>query len=290
MEYVKPNIYDLLDTMKKLGDATSRNLAFSYRADVPISYGEQTITETNLLELTRRHPDIVHLRIFSNQVESKVGADWEWFIIGRARIFAMRVQAKRVSCKGILKIRYTVGKSDQQQRDLLVKAAQAYEMRPMYCIYCTKNQQERWRQDGEFETGCLFVDAEKVSVDTRSLRSIENVCLPWHHFISRDLIQSRPATSEIGFLLPTPRIWDGPYISDLNDDTKRTYNFTGVMETNEVRLERLSEEYEVELLVETVGKRRSVVDRRLGEVREHRGMRREYNYPRGVVVIDVRSL
>ena len=41
-------------TLLDLGDATSRNLDFSQRANVWVSYGEETITETNLLAIRRR--------------------------------------------------------------------------------------------------------------------------------------------------------------------------------------------------------------------------------------------
>ena len=65
----------LVCTMEHLGDATSRNLEFSYRPDVPISYGEETITEGNLLELRRRHSDVIYIRTFSKRGESKIGSD-----------------------------------------------------------------------------------------------------------------------------------------------------------------------------------------------------------------------
>ena len=52
-------------TLLELGDATSRNLEFSHRDDVSVSYGEETITETNLLEIRRRHPKRVYLHTFS---------------------------------------------------------------------------------------------------------------------------------------------------------------------------------------------------------------------------------
>ena len=46
-------------TFLELGDATSRNLEFSHCPNVWVSYGEETITETNLLEIRRRHPEHV---------------------------------------------------------------------------------------------------------------------------------------------------------------------------------------------------------------------------------------
>lgn len=70
-----------------------------------VSYGEETITESNLLELRRRHPGIITLDTFGKKNEAKKGADWEWHIIGRARSFGMRVQAKRLQQDDVLKIR-----------------------------------------------------------------------------------------------------------------------------------------------------------------------------------------
>ena len=52
-----PLISNMVTTFLELGDATSRNLEFSHRPKVYVSYGEETITETNLLEIRRRHRD-----------------------------------------------------------------------------------------------------------------------------------------------------------------------------------------------------------------------------------------
>ncbi len=48
-------------TLLQLGDSTSRNLEFSHRRDVWVSYGEETITESNRLEIRRRHPELVSM-------------------------------------------------------------------------------------------------------------------------------------------------------------------------------------------------------------------------------------
>ena len=63
-------------TLLELGDATSRNLEFSHRDDVWVSYGEETITETNLLEIRRRHPERVDVRTLSKPVEAKKAPIW----------------------------------------------------------------------------------------------------------------------------------------------------------------------------------------------------------------------
>ena len=57
-------------TFLELGDATSRNLAFSHRGNVLVSYGEETITESNLLEIRRRHPEHVYIRTFTKAEEA----------------------------------------------------------------------------------------------------------------------------------------------------------------------------------------------------------------------------
>ena len=126
-------------TFLELGDATSHNLAFSHRADVWVSYGEETITETNLLEIRRRHSDRIFVHTFPKWAEAKTGADWEWHIVGRRLTARMRVQAKRLQRNDVLSVRYKVGSSGKQQRDLLINGAGADGMKPVYCIYCTEN-------------------------------------------------------------------------------------------------------------------------------------------------------
>ena len=102
---------ELALTFLELGDATSRNLEFSHGDNVWVSYGEETITETNLLEITRRHPQIVDVRTFPKKVEATNGADWEWHIVGSLRTLRMRVQAKRLQRNGVLKVKHTVKSS-----------------------------------------------------------------------------------------------------------------------------------------------------------------------------------
>lgn len=239
----------LVSTLEHLGNVTSRNLEYSYRPDVPVSYGEETITETNLLELRRRHSDVVHLRTFSKHQEAKIGADWEWYIVGGKRTLKMRVQAKRVQRNGVLKIRHAVGLSGKQQSDLLLEAAAAARMRPMYCIYCTEAQRYIWRQRGPFQTGCLLADARNVPVHTRSLTSIEWACWPWHNLFAPfpqivliDYFRPSEEAGETGYELPIrqPLIWDAPTIRDLNEDTGREYNPTGVEDTTPLDLARIT--------------------------------------------------
>ena len=242
----------LVSTLVQLGDTTSRNLEFSYRPDVPVRYGEETITESNLLELRRRHWDVVHIRTFSRHCESKIGSDWEWYIVGRRRTLKMRVQAKRVQRNAVLKITHKVTRSGRQQRDLLIQTAKADGMRPMYCIYCTASQQSLWRRPGRPQSGCLLADAGNVHLHTRSLRSIEWACWPWHFLFEastppidtdRHLEQrGGDASTRDEFLPRHPLEWNAPTILDLNEDTGREYDGTGVENTTPLDLARVNAE------------------------------------------------
>ena len=269
--------------MEHLGDATSHNLGFSYRPDVPVSYGEETITESNLLELRRRHSDVVHLRTLSKHRESKIGADWEWYIVGRKRTLRMRVQAKRLQRNGVLKIRHTVGRSGRQQRELLIRKALADRMRPMYCIYCTEYQRSLFRQHGPFQRGCLLADARNLPLRTRRLSAIEWVCWPWHYLfeafppiITIDYFLSREEAQKTRHeqLPPQPLVWDAPNIRDLNEDTEATYNPAGVEITTPLDLARVNSDSAEEL-------------QRTGEY-DHE--RRVDEGVQRIVAIDVRSL
>ena len=66
----------LVSILEHFGDLTSRSLEFSNRPDIPVSYGEETITQTKLLELRHCHSDVVQIRTFSKAHESKVNSDW----------------------------------------------------------------------------------------------------------------------------------------------------------------------------------------------------------------------
>ena len=260
---------DLTLTFLELGDATSCNLKFSHRDDVWVSYGEETITETNLLEIRRRHPEHVRVRTFPKQVEATNGADWEWHIVGLRRTLSMRVQAKRLQRNGVLKVKHTVKSTGEEQRDLLIAGAGAEGMKPVYCIYCTELQRTLWKEVqavagfGSFETGCLLAAAEDVPGTTARLGEIEEKCWPWHHLfapeaaVQKELKAFAVNAREFAQAIWTsqPRVplladdeiaeagddsgWNAPTIQDLNDDTGREFDGTGVRETTGEDLARL---------------------------------------------------
>ncbi len=189
----------LLQSLLELAHSTSQNLGFAHRDDVNVSYGEETITETNLLELRRRHPAIITLRTFGKKKEAKNGADWEWHIIGRGRKFGMRVQAKRLQKDDKLKITHKVKSSGEEQIELLIKDAQANQLKPVYCFYSAERQRDHWKKENiggnfeAFEAGCLLAPAEAVKNEMPTcLTDIEKDCVPWHYLVERrDYVTNR---------------------------------------------------------------------------------------------------
>lgn len=186
----------LLNSLLELAHATSQNLDFAHQKGVNVSYGEETITETNLLELRRRHPGVITLRTFGKKAESKNGADWEWHIIGRARRFGMRVQAKRLQQNNVLKIPHAVKSSKAEQIDLLIADAKANGLMPVYCFYASEKQRTKWKASAgsvatsPFEFGCLLASAHRVRRKMpKSLGDIESDCVPWHYLVNQRRFQ-----------------------------------------------------------------------------------------------------
>ena len=251
---------DLTLTFLELGDATSRNLGFSHCDDVWVSYGEETITETNLLEVRRRHPEHVRVRTFPKQVEAANSADWEWHIVGLRRTLRMRVQTKRLQRNGVLKVKHTVKLTGEEQRNLLIGGAVAEGMKPVYCIYCTELRRTLWKEVqaeagfGNFETGCLLTAAEDVPGTTTRLDEIEEDCWPWHHLFApevevqkemeasaenvRKFAQTIWSQSRVPLFAVDEMAeaednsgWNAPSIQDPNGDTEQDFDGTGVRET-----------------------------------------------------------
>ena len=252
-------MFDITSTFLELGDSTSQNLEFSHDKNVHISYGEETITENNLLEIRRRHHKVVEIFTTTKDRESKIGADWEWRIIGRIYTYKMRVQAKRIGCQNKLTVKYEVNPSKRQQRDLLIEHAKKDKMKPLYCIYSTERQRRIWNEFRSssgfrsFQAGCLLADASDVPVTTKKLEDIEKKCIPWHYLFSRQIWMYKESEYSNGTTKDSTRSlssamnfqeldkecsklleysgWDPPTIEDLNEKTGRNFDWTGVEET-----------------------------------------------------------
>lgn len=244
-QWIRSTTSSLLWTLLELGDSTSRNLEFAHRRDVFVSYGEETITEQNLLAIRRWHWLHTHVKTFPRRDEAINGADWEWHLIGRVRTLKMRVQAKRAQQDDRLRIRYRVRSSGKQQHELLVCQSRAVGMKPTYCIYCTEAQRAVWKLGvpikgmGRFQTGCLLVDARSVPGTTTDLSSIEHRCIPWHYLCMPRAASGSPGRDdgldhqELHWLENdrTERL-SFPSIDQLNEGGPENFDLTGVHETN----------------------------------------------------------
>ncbi|WP_431321638.1 DUF6615 family protein [Rhizobium sp. YTU87027] len=208
-------IWNLCATFLDLGDAVSRNLALAHQDDCHISYGEETITESCLLEIHRRHPAIVKIKTFTKREEANNGADWEWHLVGRAYTFKMRVQAKRLA-KGASRfsklLTYRAAGAPHPQIKMLINDANAHSLYPAICLYSPNGAKKKWRTRAALpyppgiEFGCLIGDASLVLDNDHS--SLERICVPWHY-----LACSRPVASR--WISKSPSI---PSIAALNGD------------------------------------------------------------------------
>lgn len=181
----------LVNTFLELGDAVSENLEFAHANSEKVSYGEETITENNLLEILRRHKHKrTQLTAISKGQEAKTGADWEWVIVGAKYSFFMRVQAKRTRRNNKLSIKHKVGKAGIEQIDILINGCKPKTSLwlPVYCFYSKESERVKWKHTPSssiftkiYKYGCLIAPAEEVKkIDVKSIKDVEGVSFPWH--------------------------------------------------------------------------------------------------------------
>lgn len=256
----------LLSTFLELGHATSQNLEYAQTVSPKLSYGEETITETNLLEIRRRHPQQVKIQTFSKFKESSLtGADWEWHIIGKRYTLKMRVQAKRILSNGAIHgLSRRTKRAPASQIDLLINDARSNGLRPIYCFYCSEAVRSHWnvKKIGEalpLEFGCLLADADMVkSQMPKKLKQIEPHSIPWHFLFSlgyygmksgpyflRRAPQSQHEEmylqSFVEFKVPDFPKSFLPTASALNGEMELTSDQPGVHETAEEILDQIDE-------------------------------------------------
>lgn len=266
----------LLHTFLELGDAVSRNLAFAHSNHGKLIYGEETITETNLLEILRKHANRgTHLTAISKGKEAKSGADWEWVVVGKRYSFFMRVQAKRTNRFNKLKIKHSVGQwpNAKQQIDILIANCAAsfpgdVTWRPLYCFYSKNSERVRWKSvdpdasNRIYQYGCLIADANRVKgkVSIKTIKDVEDISVPWHIFFAPARFKGRYAILEVmpdasgTVALFAQAIFasaaddkpdddvvssDFPTVEQLNGDDPVDESTPGLRETNSEEIERV---------------------------------------------------
>ncbi len=198
----------LCQSFVQIGHRTSRDLRHAWAAD--LSFGEETITETNLLALKRRHPGNVVLRSFTKHKEAINGADWEWWFLDRVKQtgFPMRVQAKRLIknshiFRGLLDRKNAT--TPGFQIDALIANANRDNMLPIHCFYLDENVMARsvlgYRrrlglQSFEHEFGCWVGLSTRIKQEQKkSLYGLQSYIFPWHLLTCSNGSKARQALS-----------------------------------------------------------------------------------------------
>ena len=102
-----------------------------------ISFGEEIISGTNLLELQRKHPFEIKTKTFTRHQESRNGADWEWWLGSGVYWLGLRIQAKKIT-PSLLRYEHLNHVNQYgRQVDLLIQYSyNSYPRRmPLYVFY-----------------------------------------------------------------------------------------------------------------------------------------------------------
>lgn len=195
---------NLCQTFLELGGLVSRNLELAYGSH--ISYGEETITESTLLQIWSRHSAIINIETFSKPREAMNGADWEWHLIGSSYTLKMRIQAKRLAKNGMQIKRLFSQKAKtapHPQIDMLIADATLQGLLPVYCFYSAETARSTWKAASmppDYLAGCLVGLASDIRTQgSKYFCSIEQVSVPWHFLVCEKLSQTSPFPS-IAFL------------------------------------------------------------------------------------------
>lgn len=132
------DVGELVRQMDELAELTWDRVAY---AEQGFSFREDSITEHNLFELARRHPQLLVQR-FNGTEEAANGADWEWWVGGRRQGWVgLRIQAKKLAADCTYhEISHTTAHR-QRQYDVLINscledgAKFAAPILPLYCFY-----------------------------------------------------------------------------------------------------------------------------------------------------------
>lgn len=160
---------------------------------IGISVGEESITDTNLIELHTKHPE-VRIKKFSKWEEGKsTGADWEWwFVFPGGDSLCIRVQAKIIkhldSGPRFTNIDYPDDATRPRQLDMLIESCSrrnAADPRhvnkqriPLYCFYLASQTVPiplASEQTASMETCCVDAVSAAAKVWGCSLSHAERV-------------------------------------------------------------------------------------------------------------------
>ena len=178
-------ISTICQTFKDLATRTWEYLDEGVKIRMPP--GEETLTDENLFAISAIHSKHITVWRFTKAIESKTGADWEWWFGNKTNgWFGMRVQAKRIN---LTKFSYYSGvdHNKNKQIDDLIRESQKAGRFPAYCLYNTQIS----HKSPEF--GCSIVSAQvmhRALLQSQSqgsnnvqLSDIKQNLFPWHDLV-----------------------------------------------------------------------------------------------------------
>ena len=123
--------------LRTLMDAMAVRTWWNYHdgSECGLAPGEESVTDSNLLDLHRRFPQIGVHRL-SRTRESRVGADWEWWIGSDAdRWLCLRIQAKRIYKTDYRALNHPGHDDGDYQYDTLIKNCTEPHFLPYHVFY-----------------------------------------------------------------------------------------------------------------------------------------------------------
>lgn len=176
---------DLCSILRDRSAFTRAFLANGY--DARIYPSEESITDVNLVEISRRASDYIYTKKFTKHEESSVsGADWLWVFGNGKRWLSLLIQAKKVPPRATRVATLHHSTAHGLQRATLQSFASREGLHPLYVFYSalSQGQMQHPYYDAD-EMGCFIVSEKVVRVmeaegRTATLRKLLPRATPWH--------------------------------------------------------------------------------------------------------------
>lgn len=158
-----------------------------------MSLGEETITETCLFNIAKRHvPGNLIIVPATKPEEAVHGADWEWWFANGGKGIGFRVQAKRLFPSGRYDSLFKA-KTPFVQLDKLVAEAHKDNLNPLYCFYNFDNPVGGFPGHGNnclrdyrgpSFWGCAVALPDDVkAIGKNSIKDLRPILEPWHTLV-----------------------------------------------------------------------------------------------------------
>ncbi|WP_146099033.1 DUF6615 family protein [Nocardia nova] len=126
-----------MNTLRAFMDELAAQTWWKYRDghSLGLAPAEESVTDSNLLELHRRFPQLA-VRRLTKSAEKRVGADWEWWV-GSASDgwLCLRIQAKRINDSGYPMLDHPGFEDDDRQYEALIRSCQDTHFFPYHVFY-----------------------------------------------------------------------------------------------------------------------------------------------------------